>query len=78
MVRLSDPLTGGRFNAMLVSILSPPWKANATADTFENDLVGWDTAINEYERQSNKKIDEDVRLAVVTQNAPASVRTVVL
>ena len=58
LVRLYEPLTGGRFNSMFVGILTPPWPAKATADTFESDLVGWDTAINEYERQSSKKVDE--------------------
>ena len=58
-------------------ILAPMWtKGDPTQ--FEEDLTGWDTAINEYERQANKRVEEEVRLAVVTQHAPPSCRQVVL
>ena len=79
MVRLYEPQVGSRHNAMLVGILSPVWRQGDSFQ-FEEDLTAWDTRITEYERErdSGKTVDPEVRMAVVTQHAPQSVRQVVL
>ena len=73
MVRLYEPKVGSRLNAMLVGVLSPVWRQGDSYQ-FEEDLTAWDTRIKEYERDSGKL----VRMAVITQHAPPSVRQVVL
>ena len=77
MVRLYEPQVGSRLNAMLVGVLSPVWRQGDSYQ-FEEDLTAWDTRITEYERDSGKMVDPEVRMAVITQHAPASVRQVVL
>ena len=52
---------------------SPPvWRQGDTYQ-FEEDLTAWDTRITEYERDSGKMVDPEVRMAVITQHAPQSV-----
>ena len=45
---------------------------------FEEDLTASDTRITENERDSGNVVDFEVRMAVITQHAPQSVRQVVL
>ena len=73
MVRLYEPQVGSRLNAMLVGVLSPVWRQGDTYQ-FEEDLTAWDTRITEKERDSGKMVDPEVRMAVITQHAPQSVR----
>ena len=75
MVRLYEPQVGSRLNAMLVGVLSPVWRQGDSYQ-FEEDLTAWDTRITEYERDSGKMVDPEVRMAVITQHAPPSVREV--
>ena len=77
MVRLYEPQVGSRLNSMLVGVLSPVWRQGDSYQ-FEEDLTAWDTRITEYERDSGKIVDPEVRMAVITQHAPQSVRQVVL
>ena len=60
-----------------LELLSPVWRQGDTYQ-FEEDLTAWDTRITEYERDSGKMVDPEVRMAVITQHAPQSVRQVVL
>ena len=69
MVRLHEPQVGSRLNAMLVGVLSPVWRQGDSCQ-FEEDLTAWDTQITEYERDSGKMVDPEVRMAVITQHAP--------
>ena len=62
---------------MLVGVLSPVWRQGDSYQ-FEEDLTAWDTRITEYERDSGKMVDPEVRMAVITQHAPQSMRQVVL
>ena len=71
MVRLFEPQVG------LVGVLSPVWRQGDSYQ-FEEDLTAWDTRITEYERDSGKMVDPEVRMAVITQHAPRSMRQVVL
>ena len=77
MVRLYEPQVGSRHNAMLVGILCPVWRQGDSYQ-FEEDLTAWDTRISDYERDSGKMVDLEVRMAVITQHAPQSMRQVVL
>ena len=77
MVRLYEPQVGSWLNAMLVGVLSPMWRQGDSYQ-FEEDLTAWDTRITEYERDSGKMVDAEVRMAVNTQHAPQSMRQVVL
>ena len=77
MVRLYEPQVGSRLNAMLVGVLSPVWRQGDSYQ-FEEDLTAWDTRITEYERDSGNMVDPEVRMAVITQHAPQSIRQVVL
>ena len=77
VVRLYEPQVGSRLNAMLVGVLSPVWRQGDSYQ-FEEDLTTWDTRITEYERDSGKMVDPEVRMAVITQHAPQSMRQVVL
>ena len=77
VVRLYEPQVGGRLNAMLVGVLTPVWRQGDSYQ-FEEDLTAWDTRITEYERDSGKTVDPEVRMAVITQHAPQSMRQVVL
>ena len=77
MVRLYEPLVGSRLNAMLVGVLSPVWRQSDSYQ-FEEHLIAWDTRITEYERDSGKMVDPEVRMVVITQHAPQSMRQVVL
>ena len=76
MVRVYEPQVGSRLNAMLVGVLSPVWRQGDSYQ-FEEDLTAWDTRITEYERDSGKMVDPEVK-AVITQHAPQSMRQVVL
>ena len=76
MVRLYEPQVGSRLNAMLVGVLSPVWRQGDSYH-FEEDLTAWDTRITEYERDSGKMVDPEVRMAVITQHGQ-SLRQVVL
>ena len=69
MVRLYEPQVGSRLNAMLV-VLSLTCGGKLTLYQFEEDLTAWDTRITEYERDSGKMVDLEVRMAVITQRAP--------
>ena len=77
MVRLYEPQVRSRLNAMLVGVLSPVWRQGDSYH-FEEDLIAWDTRTTEYERDSGKMVDLEVRMAVITQHAPQSMRQVVL
>ena len=68
MVRLYEP--GRRLIAMLVGVLSLPCGGKLTLYQFEEDFTAWDTRITEYERDSGKMVDFEVRMAVITQRAP--------
>ena len=56
---------------MLVGVLSPVWRQGDSYQ-FEEDLTAWDTRITEYERDSGKMVDPEVRMAVITHHAPQS------
>ena len=77
MARLCEPQVGSRLNAKLVGVLSPVWR-QGDCHQFEEDLPARDTRITEYERDSGKMVDPEVQMAVITQDAPQSVRQVVL
>ena len=74
MVRLYELQVGSRLNAMLVGVLSPVW-SQGDSYQFEEDLIAWDTRITEYERDSGKLVDPEVRMAVITQHAPPGCAT---
>ena len=76
MVRLCEPQVGRRLHAMLVGVLSPVWRQGDSYQ-FEEDLTALDTRITEYERDSGKMVDPEVRMAVITQHVPQSLRQVV-
>ena len=77
MDRLYDSQVGSRLNAILVGVLSPVWRQGDSYE-FKEDLTAWDTRITEYERDSGKMADPEVRMTVITQHAPQSMRQVVL
>ena len=77
MVRLYEPQVGSRLNAILVGVLSPVWRQGDSYQ-FEEDLTAWGTRITEYERDSGKMVYPEVRMAVITQHAPQSMRQVLL
>ena len=74
MVKSYEPTIGGRFNIMLVGILNPKWRQ----DDFASSLISWDTVVSEYENQAGKKLEGQVKMAVITQHAPESMRGMVL
>jgi hypothetical protein len=56
---------------MLDAILNPDFKGDMSA--FENKLSAWETRVVLYESGLNKKIDDDLKRAVLLRNAPHAV-----
>jgi hypothetical protein len=69
-----QPLVGGRFNAMLMSLLSPSW---SDGSRFDELLNIWETELTNYERQAGESISARFKIAVITKHAPQEYRSLV-
>ena len=70
-----QPKLGGRFNAMLMALLTPMWAQQKTP--FDELLIQWETDVQEYERQSGDDITAIFKIAVITRHAPADYQNLV-
>ena len=71
LIREFEPQNESRGLGLLDEILNPDFKGDMSA--FENKLSAWETRIVLYESGMGKKVEEDLRRAVLLRNAPPAV-----
>ena len=62
---------------MLVGIMQPGWDPRGAANTFLDQLTGWERRIQEYEGVSLETFSDGMKIAVLAPHAPGSIRNVV-
>eukprot|EP00973_Karenia_brevis_P032471 4478049-Karenia_brevis.AAC.1 len=72
-----QPKLGGRFAAILGSLIKPEWKTQDLA-AWKTAFQEWELAVARYETQSKKTVDSETRIAVVSQYAPEEVKKLIL
>ena len=68
------PRMAGRFNAMLMGLLSPDWNNGMP---FLDSLAAWDVECLEYTTQSGQQLTDATKIAVVTSHCPDAAKWVV-
>ena len=71
LVKEYEPRNETRGLGLLDEILNPDFKGDMS--TFEAKLSAWETRIVFYESGMNKKVEEDLRRAVLLRSAPSAV-----
>ena len=71
LCREYEPPSHGRWVAMLVGLLSPEWSSTTP---FWDQLLQWEAALMKYEAQSNVKVPDEIRCAVIAKHAPQKVK----
>jgi len=71
-----QPQIAQRKLAMLASIMSPDLSGPAphTDEVFEDRLCAWEKQISDYESQTGKTVDDDLKIAVLLKAAPGALR----
>jgi hypothetical protein len=72
LVQEYEPKTKNRTLGMLQSIMSPVFGKDPTQ--FMIDLVKWENEIRQYGELSGKTFDDDLKVALVTERAPAEIK----
>ena len=72
LIQEYEPKTKNRTLGMLQSIMSPLFGKDPTQ--FMIDLVKWENEIREYCGLSGKTFDDDLKVALVTERAPAEIK----
>ena len=67
LVREFQPVTGGRFNAMLTALLHPDWSKG----DFDLNKAAWEKMIIQYETQSGERFTSSMRIATICKYAPS-------
>ncbi len=73
LVRRFNPVTQGRVLSILNSILQIDLGAEET--TLMDKLVQWESKVSEFEHLSREVLPDIIKRAIVTERAPAQVRT---
>ena len=72
LVQEYEPKTKNRTLGMLQSIMSPTFGKDPTQ--FMIDLVKWENEIRQYGELSGKTFDDDLKVALVTEQAPTEIK----
>ena len=72
LIQEYEPKTKNRTLGMLQNIMSPLFGKDPTQ--FMSDLVKWENEIREYSGLSGKTFDDDLKVALVTERAPAEIK----
>ena len=68
-----EPRTVARSTAMLTGILTPKWKDIAVGE-FMEAILQWEKRVEDYDDMTGLPLGDAVKVAVVTQYAPAPIR----
>ena len=70
-----EPDIGNRYTGMLAGLVAPEWEHEIRRGRdFGEVLFEWENAIQRYRESSGKDFTEDLMVALVMRNAPASIR----
>ena len=66
-----EPHIGGRFAAMLRSLLNPKWADEMrTGKSFQQCIIDWENSQARCTQQSGKTLDSDIQIATLLEHSP--------